>query len=94
MIALGVKRGFGSPYIHYQNGKVEIANQKIQNKARKILESSGLPERFWPEVTKAAFYLHDRSPKANEIRTNGIGATICDSSTWSVRECTIEKLHR
>lgn len=64
---LGIDREFGQPYIHYQNGKVENANQKVQNKMRKMMETSGLPTKYWPEIVKAACYLIDRTPRQNGI---------------------------
>ena len=65
--AKGITHEFGGAYIHYQNGRAERAIRTIENKAKKMLESSGMDEKFWPEAAKAGTYLHGRCPKPGGI---------------------------
>ena len=67
----GLTHEWSSPYIHFENGKAERAHHTIHTAASKILEDSGLDERFWPEAVRCAAYLFNRRPSfssSNNLR--------------------------
>ena len=50
------------PYSPQQNGTSERLNRTLLDKARSILQDSGLPKSLWGEASLAAAYLLNRSP--------------------------------
>ncbi|PLW27547.1 hypothetical protein PCASD_23419 [Puccinia coronata f. sp. avenae] len=58
------KQGFrlvtSAPYHPEENGKAERVNCTINNMARVMLNSSGLPFKFWIYAQQSAVYLHNR----------------------------------
>jgi hypothetical protein len=48
---------------HEPNGIIERANQEVTVKSISMLQGAGLKPSLWPESTKAAVYLLNRSPK-------------------------------
>ena len=50
------------PYQKEQNGVAERMNRTILEKARALLDHSGLPDEFWREAVKTAEYLRNRLP--------------------------------
>lgn len=51
-----------APYTPQQNGSSERSGHTIVLKARALRVSANLPEGLWPEIVKAATYLHNRTP--------------------------------
>ena len=47
------------PYTQSQNGAAEHSAAVIKNKARAMREATKLPTALWPEVDRAAVYLHN-----------------------------------
>lgn len=52
------------PYTPEQNGVSERMNRTIIEKARSILQDSGLNKKFWGEAVMTAIYVKNRSPTA------------------------------
>lgn len=50
------------PYNPEQNGVAERLNRTVIEKARSLLEDSGLGRRYWGEAVTTAIYLKNRSP--------------------------------
>ncbi|XP_062541020.1 uncharacterized protein LOC134209055 [Armigeres subalbatus] len=50
------------PYTPQQNGVSERLNRTILDKARAMVEDSGLPKKLWREAVQAAVYIVNRSP--------------------------------
>ena len=51
-----------APYTQAQNGAAERAGGVIKTKGRAMRTGAKLPEHLWPEISKAAVYLHNRIP--------------------------------
>jgi hypothetical protein len=51
------------PYTQDLNGAGERSGGVIKDKARAMRMSSKLPAELWPEITRAAVYLHNRTPR-------------------------------
>lgn len=49
-------------YNHQQNGRAERLNRTLEDRARSMLQASGLPKTFWSEAILCATYLLNRSP--------------------------------
>lgn len=58
----GIRMEKTVPYTPEQNGVSERLNRTIEEKARAMLQSSGLPKFLWGEAVYAAVYLMNRSP--------------------------------
>ncbi|EAQ91982.1 hypothetical protein CHGG_00217 [Chaetomium globosum CBS 148.51] len=58
----GIRFEPSAPYTQAQNGGAERSGGVIKEKARAIRESAKFPEFLWPEIVKAAVYLHNRTP--------------------------------
>ena len=54
-----------APYTQAQNGGAERSGGVIKEKSRAMRTSSKLPTSLWPEITRAAVYLHNRIPRYN-----------------------------
>lgn len=52
-----------APYTQAQNGGAERSGGVIKDKARTMRAGANLPVTLWPEITKAAVYLYNRTPK-------------------------------
>jgi hypothetical protein len=52
-----------APYTQSQNGAAERLGGVIKNKIRAMRISSNLPAKLWREVTHAAVYLYNRTPR-------------------------------
>ena len=51
-----------APYTNSQIGGAERSGGVIKSKIRTIAIASKLPEELWPEMSRAAVYLHNRTP--------------------------------
>jgi transposase InsO family protein len=58
----GIQTPKTMPYNHQQAGKAERLNQSLLNRARTMLDDSGLPKRFWSEAILCANYILNRCP--------------------------------
>ena len=67
IVAMGHKHESGAAHLHYQNGKAERANRTVENRTEKIMRSSDVQMRYWPEGVKTAAYLYNRTPRPNSI---------------------------
>ena len=56
----GLKHEFSAPRTPQQNGVVERKNRTLQECARTLLNSSGLPKHFWAEAVATACYVLNR----------------------------------
>jgi GAG-pre-integrase domain len=52
-----------SPYTGPQNGAAERSGGVIKDKSRAMREGAKLPAKLWPEISRAAVYLHNRTPR-------------------------------
>jgi transposase InsO family protein len=53
----GIKRQFTAPYSPQQNGVVERRNRTMMEMARSLMNSMGVPARFWGEAVRHSVYL-------------------------------------
>lgn len=53
-----------APDTQAQNGGAERAVGVTKFKARAMRVGAHLPEKLWPEITRAAVYLHNRTPNS------------------------------
>lgn len=60
----GIRMEKTVPYTPEQNGVSERLNRTIEEKARAMLQASGLPKCLWGEAVYTAVYLMNRSPSA------------------------------
>ena len=60
--ASGTVATYSAPYTPAQNGRAEIINRTIMNKARAMLIQAKLPKMYWGEAVLAAQYLYNRTP--------------------------------
>ena len=51
-------------YTPQQNGRAERLNRTLIEKARSLMQDSGLPKRLWPEAWTVANYLRNLSPSS------------------------------
>lgn len=58
----GIRMEKTVPYTPEQNGVSERLNRTIEEKARAMLQASGLPKFLWGEAVYTAVYLMNRSP--------------------------------
>ena len=58
-----VKIEASPPYTQSQNGAVERSAAVIKDKARVMREAAKLPVALWPEMDRAAVYLHNRTSR-------------------------------
>ena len=69
-IARGIKMEPSAPDTQAQNGGAERSGGVIKEKARAMRLDANLPWEMWPEITRAAVYLYNRTPNyANRWRT-------------------------
>ena len=54
-------------YTHQPNGRAERSGGVIQPKALAMQLSAQLPSELWPETWQAAAYLHNRSPRKDNL---------------------------
>jgi hypothetical protein len=59
---LGIKLEPSAPDTQAQNGGAERSGGVIKEKARAMRLDANLPWEMWPEITKAAVYLYNRTP--------------------------------
>lgn len=59
---MGIKHERTNAYSPQMNGTAERLNRTLLNATRATLESSGLPQSFWTEVTNTVAYLRNRLP--------------------------------
>lgn len=60
----GIQLIYTVPHNPEMNGVAERLNRTLQDKARAMLLSSGLEDKFWNEAIQTANYLKNRSPTA------------------------------
>jgi hypothetical protein len=66
----GIKIEPSAPDTQAQNGGAERSGGVIKEKARAMRLDANLPWDLWPEITRAAVYLHNRTPNyKNQWRT-------------------------
>src|SRR4029077_3678527 len=53
------------PHVKELDGAAERSGGVIKDKARSMRASSKLPAALWPEIDRAAVYLHNRTPRYN-----------------------------
>ena len=51
------------PYTKEQDGAAERSGGVIKDKGRAMRQAAKLPDALWPEVDRAAVYLHNRTPR-------------------------------
>jgi Reverse transcriptase (RNA-dependent DNA polymerase) len=51
-----------APYTGAQNGGAERSGGVLKNEIRAMAIGANLPDELWPEVSRAAVYLHNRTP--------------------------------
>ena len=61
----GISHQSSCAYTPEQNGVVERMNQTIANSGYAMLESSGLPHKYWNLAYDTAVYLRNRSPTSS-----------------------------
>ena len=54
-----------APYTQAQNGLAERTGEVVKTKIRTLAQGASLPEELWPEISKAAVYLLNRTPKVD-----------------------------
>jgi len=59
----GLRLEVSAPNTQEQNGLAERSTRYINEKINAMRSSSKLPEDLWPEITRAAIYLANRSPR-------------------------------
>jgi len=59
----GIKMEHSAPDTPAQNGGAERWGGVIKEKARAMAIGARLPWQLWPEITRAAVYLHNRTPR-------------------------------
>ena len=57
----GISHNFSAPRTPQQNGVVERKNRTLEEMARTMLISSGLPKNFWAEAVSTACYILNRA---------------------------------
>lgn len=62
----GIKLERSMPYVPQQNGKAERLNRTILERARCVLNESGLGKEFWSNTVYYAVYVINRSPTVYE----------------------------
>lgn len=60
--SLGIKLEPSAPDTQAQNGGAERSGGVIKEKARAMRLDANLPWELWPEITRAAVYLYNRTP--------------------------------
>lgn len=78
----GIQHQLTVEYTPEQNGVAERANRTICEKARTMLQESGLPRRFWGEAVHHAVFLKNRSPT---IAVKGM----TPEEKWSGKKCDL-----
>lgn len=58
---MGINLHPTAPYTPSQNGVSEAANKTINAKARAMLITANLPQRFWYHAAETAVYIHNRT---------------------------------
>jgi hypothetical protein len=58
----GIKRQLTAAYTPQQNGVAERKNRTLMNMVRSMISGRNVPKEFWPEATKWATYVVNRSP--------------------------------
>ncbi|KAH9673800.1 hypothetical protein KPL70_018239 [Citrus sinensis] len=58
----GIQRQFTVAYTSRQNGAAERMNRILTERIRAKLRTAGLPNSFWAEAAKTAYYIVNRSP--------------------------------
>ncbi|KAH9715183.1 hypothetical protein KPL71_020951 [Citrus sinensis] len=58
----GIQRQFMVAYTPQQNGVAERMNRTLTERIRTMLRTAGLPNSFWAEAAKTAYYIVNRSP--------------------------------
>jgi hypothetical protein len=52
-----------APYTRAQLGHAERSGGVVKERIRTMAIGANLPEGLWPEISRAAMYLHNRTPK-------------------------------
>ena len=52
-----------APYSQSQNGATERSGGVVKDKERAMRNGAKLPSFLWPEIQRAAVYLHNRIPR-------------------------------
>jgi hypothetical protein len=52
-----------APYTQGQNGGAERSGGVLKDEIRTMAIAANLPDEIWPEISRAAVYLHNRKPK-------------------------------
>jgi hypothetical protein len=53
------------PYVKELDGAAERSGGVVKDKARSMRQAAKLPAALWPEIDRAAVYLHNRTPRYN-----------------------------
>ena len=64
----GIIAEFSSPHSSYQNGKAEKSNREIEERIRKLLQSSGVPKSLWPYAFSHSIFLNNMVPRNHNTR--------------------------
>lgn len=67
--SLGIKLEPSAPDTQAQNGGAERSGGVIKEKARAMRLDANLPWELWPEITRAAVYLYNRTPNYSNCWT-------------------------
>ena len=63
LVSKGFKVEPSAPQTQSQNGSAERSGGIIKEKARSMRASAKFPRFLWPEISRAAVYLYNRTPK-------------------------------
>src|SRR5215469_2398712 len=66
LISNGIRHETSAAYTPQQNGVAERYNRTLLETVRSIMQSAGIPDKLWAEISDTAAYLINRLPsKAN-----------------------------
>lgn len=82
----GIQQEFTVPYTPEQNGVSERMNRTLVEKARAMLQDSGISKVFWGQAVQTAAYLINRSP------TSALDSNRTPFELWESRKPDISKL--
>lgn len=82
----GILQEFTVPYTPEQNGVSERMNRTLVERARAMLQDSGIEKFFWEQAIQTAAFLVNRSP------TNALDANKTPFEMWESRKPDVSKL--
>jgi hypothetical protein len=64
-----IKLQTSAPYTHAQNGLIERAVQNVLDRARTLMSTHNVPNKYWEYAVRIACYLINRSPTSKSTMT-------------------------